>query len=362
MSKKLQFTGVIAQQSKAHTVVSFPALAKDLEKIADIHRAGRTTSGALEGFQRPRIAKHIREIKNYLLRSDAILPNSIVVAFSSGISLEKLARSIVTVSIDAEKGPPGVVVDGQQRLSALTSSGREDFEIFVSAFLANDEDELRGQFILINNTKPLPKSLIYELMPTVSALPSSMRGRSFASKLTALLNFESNSSLYRQIQMHTYPEGAIKDTSIQKVIMNSASDGALREIKHNQDFEDCAFSLISNFYQAVQNIFPEAWKDQTPRTSRLVHGAGITAMGYVMEFLYARDSAFQIVEFERGVTPLVEHTAWTNGNWHFPDGEVRPWNGIQNVGREVRMLTDYLLQIVRNSPASSTVVPMRFST
>ena len=362
MNKKFQFTGVIARQSKTHTVVSFPALAKDIDKIADIHRAGRNSSGALEGFQRPRIAKHIREIKSYLLRSDAILPNSIVVAFSSGISVERLARSIVTVSIDAERGPPGVVVDGQQRLSALAGTGREDFEIFVSAFLANDEDELRGQFILINNTKPLPKSLIYELMPTVAVLPSSMRGRSFASKLTARLNFEANSSLYRQIQMHTYPEGAIKDTSIQKVIMNSASDGALREIKHNRDFEECAFGLISNFFQAVQNVFPEAWKEQNPRTSRLVHGAGITAMGYVMELLCARDSAFQIVEFERGLAPLVEHTAWTDGNWHFPDGEVRPWNGIQNVGREVRMLTDYLLQIVRNSRVSSTVVPMRFST
>ena len=359
MTKILQFIGVIANQSKQHTVVSFPALANELHKIADIHRAGRRVSGVLEGFQRPRIANHIKEIRTYLLQPDAILPNSIVIAFSEGVTVEKVAPRIAIVSVDCEKGPPGLIVDGQQRLYALTSSGRDDFEIFVSAFIANSEDELRAQFILINNTRPLPKSLIYELLPTVSGLPSSMKSRSFASKLAGRLNFETESSLFGQICMHTSPEGIIKDTSIQRVIMNSASDGALRELKHSEDFEDRAFNLISNFYQAVQNSFPQAWRNQTPRTSRLVHGAGIIAMGYVMEYLYARDSACEIDEFERGISPLIDCTAWTAGNWNFPDGECRPWNGIQNVGREIRKLTDYLLRVLRNAPASTAVVPMR---
>ena len=361
MTKRLQFTGVVANQSKQHIVVSFPALAKDLIAIADIHRAGRRSSGVLEGFQRPRIANHIKEIRTYLLQPDAILPNSIVIAFSEGITVEKVAHRIVTVSVDCEKGPQGLIVDGQQRLNALTSSGREDFEIFVSAFITNSEDELRRQFILINNTRPLPKSLIYELIPTVSGLPSSMKSRSFASKLAARLNFETESSLFRQIYMHTNPEGVIKDTSIQKVIMTSARDGALRELKHLEDFENRAFNLISNFYQAVQNSFPQAWRNQTPKTSRLVHRAGITAMGYVMEYLYARDSASQIDEFERGILPLIKCAAWTGGNWHFPDGEVRPWNGVQNVGGEIRKLTDYLLRVLRNAPAASPVLSMRVS-
>ena len=84
-----------------------------------------------------------------------------------------------------------------------------------------------------------------------------------------------------------------------------------------------------------------------------------TAMGYVMEYLYARDSASQIDEFERGILPLIKCTAWTGGNWHFPDGEVRPWNGVQNVGGEIRKLTDYLLRVIRNAPASSPILSMQ---
>ena len=32
-------------------------------------------------------------------------------------------------------------------------------------FIAKDEAEQRSQFILVNNTKPLPKGLIHELLP-----------------------------------------------------------------------------------------------------------------------------------------------------------------------------------------------------
>ena len=48
-----------------------------------------------------------------------------------------------------------------------------------------DEAELRRQFVLINNTRPLPKSLIYELLPGVDGLPSRLSNRAFAAELTA---------------------------------------------------------------------------------------------------------------------------------------------------------------------------------
>src|SRR3546814_7697995 len=81
------------------------------------------------------------------------------------------------------KGAPGFVVDGQQRLSALAEVDR-DFQVFVSALICRDEAELRRQFVLINNSKPLPKSLIYELLPTVDDLPARLSRRSEAADLT----------------------------------------------------------------------------------------------------------------------------------------------------------------------------------
>ena len=46
------------------------------------------------------------------------------------------------------------------------------FEVFVSLVICKNEEELQKQFILINNTKPLSKDLIYELLPSVDGLPT----------------------------------------------------------------------------------------------------------------------------------------------------------------------------------------------
>jgi DGQHR domain-containing protein len=63
-------------------------------------------------------------------------------------------------------GSPGLIVDGQQRAAAIREARVDSFPICVTAFIADDDREQREQFILVNSTKPLPKGLIYELLPT----------------------------------------------------------------------------------------------------------------------------------------------------------------------------------------------------
>src|SRR5262249_48039019 len=150
-----------------------------------------------------------------------------------------------------------------------------------------DPAELRRQFILVNNTRPLPKELIYELLPSVDALPARLTSRSFASSLTQRLNFDGTSSLFRQIHLHTNPNGVISSNSLHPVIMNSRSNGAFRELLQTRAGEEGCFKLISDFYWAVQQVFQRAWAGMTPKTSRLVHSAGIVSMGYVMEVSFA---------------------------------------------------------------------------
>ena len=293
------------------------------------------------------------------MKKDSVLPNPIVVAFTDGVCV--YARRGVTSStleIDVTNGPIGTVVDGQQRLSAATSLGRPGFHLLVSALICPDVEELRRQFILINSTRPLPKSLIYELLPTVSGLPTRLTSRTFAARLTARLNYES-SSLTGHILQHTNPTGVIRDTAIQKVIMNSSSDGALRELMHFPNGEETSLQLISAFFGAVQEVYPTEWFGHTPKTSRLVHGAGIVAMGYVMETLYFRNGARTRAEFVNGLRSLEGKTAWTRGTWHFADDDIRPWNRVQNTRREITQLTEYLIRIVKTGrdkvPATASV-------
>jgi DGQHR domain-containing protein len=350
ISDKLVYTCICPEQSESMRVFSFAAKVEDIQKFARIDRVSRGNGGELIGFQRPQIANHIREIKKYLDIPGSILPNSMVVAFTSGVEMENLESGLARISIDVSDGPCGYIVDGQQRFIALSNlNTNRKFEIFVSGFLCSSMNELQKQFILINNTKPLPKALIYELLPKVNGLPDRMSSRSTAAQLTELLNYRKDSSLRGLIYQQTNAYGVIRDTAIQKVIMNSLSDGALRPMFREHDFIERAFRLLSNFFKAVQIVFADDWNGHTPKTSRLVHGAGIVSMGYVMETLYSVYRSDMIEDFEKGLRFLEDKTAWTEGAWEFGPDDHRKWDSIQYVPRDTRQLAQYLVSTVKRS-------------
>jgi DGQHR domain-containing protein len=346
------YRAVVAQQSAKHACLTIAAPPRDILAWAHIERVGRNGDGSLRGFQRPQIASHIKEIRDYLCQPDSVLPNPIVVAFVGGVQITDQGDGTATITIDPDVHGLGFVVDGQQRLTALSGLPDKDFQVFVSVLVCGDFEELRRQFVLINSTRPLPKALIYELLPGVERLPQRLSSRSKAAYLTERLNYDEKSSLRKQIYQHTNPTGVIRDTAIQRVIMTSASDGAIRDFKGRDDELELAFALVSDFYGAVQDVFAEDWQGHNPKTSRLVHGAGIVAVGYVMELLYARDGARDRACFRRGLAALKGRTAWTQGSWRFSDTEVVPWNGVQNVQRQIMGLAQHLVTVVKRSPLS----------
>jgi DGQHR domain-containing protein len=343
------FKAVRAHQTDDHDVFSFAAHPRDILNFSEIERVGRGEDGQLKGFQRHQISTHIKEIRDYLSRDDALLPNAVIIAFIDGVKLRDLGDGIVEVRIDSTDKKPGFVVDGQQRLTALSGIEKPDFQVFVSALVCKDYNELRQQFILINNTRPLPKTLIYELLPTVDGLPERFTVRSFAAKMVDKLNFTPDSHLWGEIRQHTNPAGVLSDTAMQKFIMNSASDGALREMIKEDNFEEKAYQLVNNFFGAVKRVFKPEWVGMVPRTSRLKHGAGLVALGYVMEVLYSSHGATTEDEFATGLALIKPYTAWTSGTWELEDYDSRPWNGIQNTPTDVYLLSKYLVKVTKKA-------------
>lgn len=343
----LRFSAVKASQSPVHQVVSFAATVDQILAIASIDRVKRDEQGTLHGFQRPQVSKHIREIRDYLSRTDAVMPNAVVLAFTSGVKISDEKGPYAEIEVDISTGPPGFVVDGQQRISALAGLEDRSFQLLVSALVCENQEELRRQFILVNNTSPLPKSLIYELLPSVSGLPFRMTSRARAARIVEMLNYDDRSSLQGQIKQHTNPSGVIGDTSLQKLVMNSLSDGYCRQLIELEGGEDRCFLAISEFFQAVQEVFGGAWHGHTPKSSRLVHSAGIISMGFVMEQLCVSGRPLAPV-FKVGLRKLLRYTAWTSdsGEWLFRTGS-RPWNGIQNLHGDIHLLTDHLTRVLR---------------
>ena len=351
---RLSFPALVPVQAKNAKVAFFVSKVGEIARIAKIDRLTRSLDGTPSGFQRPQIAGHIREIGDYLARPDAILANPIVLGFVGGASLTQSPSGLHELHVETEKGAPGWIVDGQQRFSALLEIGRNDFEVPVSAFICETEEELRRQFILINNTRPLPKGLIYELLPNVRGLPYRYESRAEAARLIETLNYKNGSSLRGLIQGQTNPYGVIRDTLLQRVLMNSLSDGALRLYREDSKLlHSKGVQLISEYFHAVRHVFHDAWKDHTPKTSRLVHGVGITSMGFVMEYLHSATGATKREHFIEPLTALRAVTAWTEGEWELGT-ERRRWNGLQNVSSDWKLLSFYLVQKAREAVEGMT--------
>lgn len=347
-----RFKAIRAKQAEGHDVFCFAAEPTDVLAFSEIDRVGRQDNGELRGFQRHQIAPHIKEIRDYLSRDDALLPNAVIVAFLDNVKITELSDGLVDVEINVvdNEQRPGFVVDGQQRLTALSGIRKPGFQVFVSALICKDYNELRQQFVLINNTRPLPKTLIYELLPTVEGLPERFTSRKLAARIVDRLNFRSDSILHGEIRQHTNPQGILSDTAMQRIVMNSTSDGAIREFIKHDDMEERAYNLLNDYFSAVREVFGREWVGMSPKNSRLRHGAGLVAMGFVMELLYSTDIPNCTTMYDRfvaGLTALQADTAWTSGIWQLSEFDHRPWNGIQNTSTDIDLLANYLVRSMR---------------
>jgi hypothetical protein len=168
--------------------------------------------------------------------------------------------------------------------------------------------------------------------------------RSIAADLTARMN--RLAPMEGLIRQHTSPSGVISDIAVQKFFLNSLSDGAMRLLIAKDNGVDLCLGLAQEFFQAVAYVFRDAWEDQTPKTSRLVHGAGIVSTGYVMDLLHRSDGARTRDDFAAGMSCLVGKVAWTSGEWDFGGGDRRHWKAIQNTGGDIATLTAFLTRVV----------------
>jgi DGQHR domain-containing protein len=356
----LRLPAIEVRQTRRRRLYTFAVDGKLLSEFAAVSRLHRTPDAGLGGYQRPEVLSHITGIRNYLESKDPVLPNAIVVAFdrrvrfkpfSSRPSNDYSTSGQLIIPIDpgwTEAQKPGWIVDGQQRSAAVREADLRCFPLCVTAFISASYVEQRTQFILVNSTKPLPKGLVYELLPaTEGTLPRQFRSRRFPARILERLNHASDSPLYHRISTPTMPEGVIKDNSILKMLENSLSDGALYDLRDPMTGTgdiDRMFQVVKAFWEAVQSVFPTAF-GKPPRRSRLMHGVGVVSLGLVMDAIADRFLPERFptrAEFAKDLSHLESICHWTSGSWAF--GTVqRRWNDLQNTPRDIQLLADYLL-------------------
>jgi DGQHR domain-containing protein len=361
---ELRIPAIEVRQSAGRLLYSFAIDGKLIPSFAAISRVHRRDD-QLEGYQRPEVLAHIAEIRDYLESESPMIPNAVVIAFDKRVRFEAVAESsalsyahhgFLMIPVDAgtdDADKPGFVVDGQQRLAAIRDAAIDEFPICVSAFIAHGVRDQIEQFILVNSTKPLPKGLIYELLPsTETTLPSLLRRRRFPAYLLDRLNRDHDSPLAGLIQTPTTPQGIIKDNSILKMLENSLSDGVLYRFRksgvENGD-ADAMLVVLKAFWDACRSVFPEAW-GVPPKRSRLMHGAGIVTMGFLMDAIADRHRTERLPSrqtFRTELETVKPDCRWTEGYWFFGPGRERKWNEIQNTSKDIQLLSNHLLVLFR---------------
>ncbi|KYF70835.1 DGQHR domain-containing protein DpdB [Sorangium cellulosum] len=373
MKTELRLPAIEVRQSAKRTLYTFAVDAKLVPSFATVSRIRRNTGDDLQGYQRPEVLAHIEEIRTYVESESPMIPNAVVLAFDSRVRFEShpghkgaYARAgtlVIPVDDEApEEERPGFIVDGQQRLAAIRDASVKSFPICVSAFVTDDVREQTEQFILVNSTKPLPKGLIYELLPTTdTALPTLLQRRRLPAHLMIRLNQDAASPLRGMIHTPTNPTGAIKDNSILKMVENSLSDGVLYRLRDGSGGEadiEAMLGVLFAFWRAVSTVFDDSW-GLPPKRSRLMHGAGIVSLGFLMDTIaerYRHKGLPTEAMFVRDLKPLKPLCRWTDGYWEFGPGQQRKWNEIQNTTKDIQMLVNYLLlqykSIVWNKPGA----------
>jgi len=353
------------EQNDKHPLYTFCLTGREILSVADISRLSRDDAGKLIGYQRPHVKRHIQDIVEYLNSEDILFPNSLILAVSSKVKFRAsrgrsaddglVVPGVIEIPLPKNGRKPAWIVDGQQRALAISKSARQDLAIPINAFVADEVELQRDQFLRVNNTKPLPRGLITELLPEVSTpLPANLQAKKIPSALCELLNSEPHSPFYRLISRastaHDNRRGAVvTDTSIIKMLQESLGNpsGCLfpyRNIATGETDFDTIWAILLTYWTAVKKSFPEAW-GKTPSKSRLMHGAGIRAMGKLMDrVMNSVDPVGHgvVSHVQHELRPIIAVCHWTEGRWS-ELGDLH-WNEIQNVPRHIRNLSNVLVR------------------
>jgi DGQHR domain-containing protein len=339
---------------------------EELPHVAGISRVSRDNDGKLIGYQRAEVRKHVREIADYLQTPEMILAHPLILCFGSDVRFVSSRGAKTTdglsvagmLRIPVSKDPnhkPAWIVDGQQRALAISLCAKRKFAVPICAFVTDDIELQRDQFLRINNSRPLPRGLITELLPEVSSpLPAKLALRKMPAAICDLLNREASSPFRGLIRRPSTPEAerrhaVISDSVLVKMIEESLThtSGCLfpyRNVATGECDHLGIWNVLVTYWSAVRDTFPEAW-GKPPTKSRLMHGVGLRSMGKLMDRMMAAidprtQEADKAVRQELGLIAPLCH--WTSGRWK-ELGDLE-WNEFQNLHKHLSILSNFLIR------------------
>ena len=364
------------QKVKNFELFSFPIEGKKIFDIATVSHLRRGEDGDTEGFQRPEVRAHIRNIAEYIENPDSMIPNAIVLAiYDSNFSFTKIDTQSnaygdagiikIPVHINSETRAC-LIIDGQQRSKAIEKAKVSTFPIMVCAFHTDDEEVMKEHFYKLNLSKNLPPNLIASLLPGIplANIGEAMKPAAMAATLVEHLWKDVQSPFYSMINTPLYKGGVISLNSIKKPIeelikdsnnfigMNTSSAGIIDKKLILKD--------IYNYWEAVSLVFSHAWNIKSTE-SRLMHGVGLWAMFMLMPKVIEKchDEHPGVEEIITHLGLIAPYCHWTaeDGDWENVDsfGLNITWNGFENTASGKTLISKYINRTYRDVIRDATL-------
>lgn len=367
MTEILRRRALCIEQALSGPLYLFVLRADEIRQVADIARVNRSQANELIGYQRREIRDHVNEILEYLNSDDVLFPNALILALTTDFAFKRsrgpdnddgLARAgVLEIPIPEDGMPrPAFIVDGQQRAKALAVAERPDFPVPISAFVAESIALQRDQFLRVNNAKPLPRGLVEELLPAaLTPLPPNLALKRIPAELCELLDTEPDSPFHGLIKRPSKSgskTGVIAGGSVIEMLQDSLNSPGgclfpLRNLATGESDFDRIWIVLTTYWSAVRETFTDAWA-LPPSKSRLMHGAGIRAMGRLMDKVMVSvdpEDDFAVNTVRESLTRVAPFCRWTSGTWD----ELRlKWDEVENTPRHHRLLSNYLIRAYFN--------------
>lgn len=232
-----------------------------------------------EGYQRSFSNKRIKEISNYILKENGIIPNSVLV----NIYYEKAEYTESEQKLNfIDSDSLGWIIDGQHRIKGAYNANK-NLLIPVIATMGLDTKNQARLFIKINSTqKGVPVSLYLDLLDTITGIIEDFDDESVPAERRAIeiakrLNDDEESALFDLIR--TTGESG-RGVSLNEFVSKlkehvDPRNGTLLDY----GFEE-QYSIFKIYFKAVKNVFLDQWEDSNSLILKTVGFGGLMKAFY----------------------------------------------------------------------------------
>jgi len=305
----------------------------------------RRMDDKLQGYQRAFSIQRINQIKNYIVKENGILPNSILVNLEAGKHFYDETTKELVLNDDTSIG---FIIDGQHRVKG-SYEAEPNLLLPVVATVDLDTRKQAQLFVKINSTqKSAPVSLYLDLLDILDGgidnfddenVPSQRRAREIAIRL----NGDTDSPFFGLVRRTGEPGRGIALSEFVNLLKEyvAPKNGKLVSYGFEQQYV-----IFKTFFKAIKATFPDQWEDTNSLILKTVGFGGLMKAFFEVFILATQGGAEFSVANATRVLHLIKELRFDNHI--FPGGGVMAQeyagklisNRLKMVSQEVSRLSE----------------------